>query len=59
MLFSMDFVGQEWMGCSAQMCNNPDVGFKTKAVSEIPNLKWGFRKAILCDLSPLAGFIII
>lgn len=39
------------------MCGAPDSEFKQKIDKEMPYVKWGARKAILCDLSPAATFI--
>lgn len=53
------FCGTGMTGVAAQMCGNPDVDpeFKFKIEKEMPNVKWGTRKAILNDLSPAATFI--
>lgn len=51
------FCGTGMTGVAAQMCGNPDNAFKLKLESEIPDVKWGARKAILNDLSPAATFI--
>ncbi len=51
------FCGTGMTGVAAQMCGNPDPAFKTHLVQEMGSVKWGTRKAILCDLSPVATFI--
>ncbi|MDR0221046.1 MAG: site-specific DNA-methyltransferase [Lachnospiraceae bacterium] len=51
------FCGTGMTGVAAQMCGNPDSVFKMQLESEMPDIKWGARKAILSDLSPAATFI--
>jgi len=51
------FCGTGMTGVAAQMCANPDPEFKAKIEAEMPNVKWGARRAILNDLSPTATFI--
>lgn len=51
------FCGTGMTGVAAQMCGNPDTDFKVLIEKEMPNVKWGARKAILSDLSPAATFI--
>ena len=56
------FAGTGMTGVAAQMCANPDLEFKTKIENEWKDAgkgkpKWGARKAILGDLSPIASFI--
>lgn len=51
------FCGTGMTGVAAQMCGAPDSEFKQKIDKEMPYVKWGARKAILCDLSPAATFI--
>lgn len=53
------FCGTGMTGVAAQMCGNPDAdkAFKFTIEKEMPNVKWGTRKAILNDLSPAATFI--
>ncbi|MBX6361809.1 MAG: DNA methylase [Acidobacterium ailaaui] len=51
------FCGTGMTGVAAQMCGNPDPEFKAKIDAEMPYVKWGARKAILNDLSPVATFI--
>lgn len=51
------FCGTGMTGVAAQMCENPDPDFKYQLEKEMPGIKWGARKAILNDLSPVAAFI--
>lgn len=51
------FCGTGMTGVAAQRCANPDKEFKYKIEQEMPNIKWGERKAILSDLAPAATFI--
>lgn len=53
------FCGSGMTGVAAQMCGNPDADpeFKFKIEKEMPYIKWGTRRAILNDLSPIATFI--
>ncbi len=51
------FCGTGMTGVAAQMCGNPDPEFKEKVERETPDVAWGARRAILCDLSPAATFI--
>lgn len=51
------FCGTGMTGVAAQMCGNPDPAFKMQIEKEMGPVKWGARKAILCDLSPAATFI--
>ena len=51
------FCGTGMTGVAAQMCENPDPKFKMKIEEEIERVKWGARKAVLGDLSPVATFI--
>lgn len=55
------FCGTGMTGVAAQMCGNPDPEFKLKVENEMKargeEVKWGARRAILCDLSPAATFI--
>ncbi|MDO8724612.1 MAG: DNA methyltransferase, partial [Candidatus Methanoperedens sp.] len=51
------FCGTGMTGVAAQMCGAPDSEFNQKIDTEMPYVKWGTRKAILCDLSPAATFI--
>ncbi len=51
------FGGTGMAGVAAQLCNNPDSNLKTKIENELKNVKWGKRKAIINDLSPIASFL--
>jgi DNA modification methylase len=51
------FSGTGMTGVAAQMCANPETDFKYQIEEEMPEVKWGERKAILNDLSPAATFI--
>lgn len=51
------FCGTGMTGVAAQMCGNPDVAYRKKVETEMPEVEWGARRAILCDLSPAATFI--
>lgn len=51
------FCGTGMTGVAAQLCGNPDLRFKMQIEREMPGIKWGRRKAILNDLSPVATFI--
>ena len=51
------FSGTGMTGVAAQMCAEPDSEFKYSVSNSNPNVKWGGRKAILSDLSPIASFI--
>jgi DNA modification methylase len=51
------FCGSGMTGVAAQICANPDPTTKEMFEIEMPDLKWGARKAILNDLSPAATFI--
>ena len=53
------FCGTGMTGVAAQMCGNPeaDLEFKLQIEKEMQDIKWGTRKAILNDLSPIATFI--
>lgn len=51
------FCGTGMTGVAAQMCGKPDWKLKRRIEEEMPYIKWGARKAILCELSPAATFI--
>lgn len=51
------FCGTGMTGVAAQMCGNPDPEFRERVEREMPDVEWGARRAILCDLSPAATFI--
>jgi len=44
-------------GVAAQFCGRPDAEFKAQIEADMPGVKWGARRAVLCDLSPAAAFI--
>jgi DNA modification methylase len=56
------FSGTGMTGVAAQMCGSPDLEFKKQVEAEwksadMDSPKWGARRAILNDLSPVASFI--
>ena len=55
------FCGTGMAGVAAQACGSPSPNFKVQIEDEwqedVDSLKWGERKAVLCDLSPAATFI--
>lgn len=53
------FCGTGMTGVASQMCGCPDSEFRTKLEMEMKDdpPQWGFRNAILNDLSPAAAFI--
>lgn len=51
------FCGTGMTGVAAQMCGNPETEFRMQIETEMTNVEWGARKAILNDLSPAATFI--
>jgi len=51
------FAGTGMTGVAASMCGNPDSKFKYSKENENKNIKWGERKAICSDLSPVASLI--
>jgi predicted RNA-binding Zn-ribbon protein involved in translation (DUF1610 family) len=51
------FCGSGMTGIAAQMCSCPDREFKTQIEADLPNIRWGIRRAIMCDLSPIAALI--
>lgn len=44
-------------GVAAQKCKNPDRDFMLQIESTQENVKWGERKAVLCDLAVAAAYI--
>ena len=50
------FSGTGMTGVAALQCGTADAQFKL-AFKRIKNAEWGYRRAILCDLSPEASFI--
>jgi len=51
------FCGTGMTGVAAQMCGSNDNSLKFQLLSEMSHVKWGRRKAIISDLSPVAAFI--
>ncbi|MHA1839272.1 MAG: DNA methyltransferase [Candidatus Ranarchaeia archaeon] len=51
------FCGTGMTGLAAQICGTSDVKFKSEIEEELGTVDWGYRRAILCDLSPLATFM--
>lgn len=51
------FCGTGMAGVAAQMCGYPDTAFRAQIESEMPEVHWGARNAILSDLSPAATMI--
>ena len=50
------FCGTGMTGVAAYKCRRPELDFKKEIENEWPDVKWGIRNAILCDLSPIATF---
>jgi len=56
------FSGSGMTGVAAQLCGQPEAEFKTTLEAEwkkngLPSPRWGARRPILIDLSPVANFI--
>lgn len=51
------FCGTGMTGVAAQMCASKDEALRQMMISEVPGARWGKRKALLNDLSPVAAFI--
>ena len=53
------FCGTGMTGVAAQMCGSPDYDVKALMSEEMKDdgIEWGTRKAILCDLAPVATYI--
>ena len=51
------FAGTGMTGVAAQKCKNPDRDFMLQIESTQENVKWGERKAVLCDLAAAAAYI--
>ncbi len=51
------FCGTGMAAVAAQLCGKPENDIKVKIESEVGSVKWGIRKAIINDLSPIASFI--
>jgi len=51
------FCGTGMTGVAAHICGQPGQTFRKKIEQEMPYVKWGQRKAILCDLSTAATYL--
>ena len=51
------FCGTGMTGIAAKMCSALDSAYKYEIEHEIPEVRWGERKAILSDISPIATSI--
>ncbi|MFX0091388.1 MAG: DNA methyltransferase [Candidatus Hodarchaeota archaeon] len=51
------FCGTGMTGLATQLCIHPPKLLKEQIDKEMSNIQWGFRRVILCDLSPSATFI--
>lgn len=51
------FCGTGMTGVAAQMCATADEKTRLEVETDNPDVKWGARKSILNDLSPVASFI--
>ena len=51
------FCGSGMTGVAAQMCETPDAMHKALIDSQMKGVRWGARKAVLSDLSPIATFL--
>ena len=51
------FCGTGMTGVAAQMCGSSNSELEQQLRMEVPNGRWGKRKVILNDLSPVASFI--
>ena len=51
------FCGTGMTGVAASVCGNPEPDLKLEIEQTEKDAKWGERKAILSDLSPIASFI--
>lgn len=56
------FAGSGMTGVAAQLCGQPEPGFKARLEAEraaagLPPVAWGERAAVMVDLSPAATFI--
>jgi DNA modification methylase len=51
------FCGTGMTGVAAQACGHPDPDFQQSVEQEYPQVQWGARRCLLCDLSVLPTFI--
>ncbi len=51
------FCGTGMTGIASQLCAAPEPDFKKIIENTFPENKWGLRKTIMCDLSPMATFL--
>jgi hypothetical protein len=51
------FCGTGMTGVAAQACGKPEIEFINIVQRDMPDVKWGVRKAILGDICPAATFI--
>ena len=51
------FCGTGMTGVAAQTCGHPDPETKASVEKDFPQVKWGTRRSVLCDLSVLPTFI--
>lgn len=51
------FCGTGMTGVAAEVCGNPEADLKAEIEKAEKEVRWGARKAILSDLSPIATFI--
>lgn len=51
------FCGSGMTGLAAQACGAPDGTTRREIEGELGNVQWGYRRAVLQDLSPSATFI--
>ncbi|WP_195245440.1 DNA methyltransferase [Clostridium celatum] len=51
------FCGTGMTGVATQMCGTENVSLKREIESDVGKVEWGFRNAIVSDISPLASFI--
>lgn len=51
------FCGTGMTGVAAQACGHPDADMKRSVEKDYPQVRWGTRRSVLCDLSVLPTFI--
>lgn len=51
------FCGSGMAGVAAQACGNPEPDIRSAIGGEMPEARWGARRAFLQDLSPAATFV--